>query len=187
MIAAVLIFAGAGFLALFNSALAVYALAGSALVGVAAMVGGSAAMLLARRSDWRRRCCDRVDARVRQLGVCVAGAAELRRLQAGARPCRGAARSAPRPDDLLVTYNVALAEPRSTTSAAISRSSTITDRCWTCCSPDVRSFLMVTTTTTNARSNRTRRRRCCLVSPADVRRQAEECACRANACRKCCC
>jgi len=49
VIAAVLIFAGAGFLTLFNSAFAVYALAGSALVGVGAMIGGSTAMLLARR------------------------------------------------------------------------------------------------------------------------------------------
>jgi hypothetical protein len=47
--AAVLIFAGAGFLVLFNSSIAVYVLAGSAVVGGAAVIGGSAAMLLARR------------------------------------------------------------------------------------------------------------------------------------------
>ena len=49
VIAAILIFAGAGFLALFNSPFAVYGLTGSALVGAGAMIGGSAAMLLARR------------------------------------------------------------------------------------------------------------------------------------------
>jgi 4-amino-4-deoxy-L-arabinose transferase-like glycosyltransferase len=49
VIAALLVFAGAGFLALFNSAIAVYVLDGSALVGVAAIAGGSAALLLARR------------------------------------------------------------------------------------------------------------------------------------------
>jgi 4-amino-4-deoxy-L-arabinose transferase-like glycosyltransferase len=49
VIAAILVLAGAGFVTLFNSSLAVYVLAGSALVGVVAMLGGAAAMLLARR------------------------------------------------------------------------------------------------------------------------------------------
>jgi 4-amino-4-deoxy-L-arabinose transferase-like glycosyltransferase len=48
-IAAVLIFAGVGFLVLFNSSIAVYVLSGSAIVGAAAMIGGSGALLLARR------------------------------------------------------------------------------------------------------------------------------------------
>jgi 4-amino-4-deoxy-L-arabinose transferase-like glycosyltransferase len=48
-IGGLLVAAGAGFLALFNSALAVYVLAGSALVGTVAIAGGAVAMLLAAR------------------------------------------------------------------------------------------------------------------------------------------
>jgi len=49
VIGGLLVAAGAGFLVLFNSALAVYVLAGSPIVGIVAIAGGAVAMLLAAR------------------------------------------------------------------------------------------------------------------------------------------
>lgn len=107
VIAAVLVFAGAGFLALFNSALAVYALAGSALVGVAAMAGGSAAVLLARR--WPGAALLTIVSTL----VFVNWVFVLRVLPSfeAYKPAPGLAaelRKLAAPDDVLVTYNVAL-------------------------------------------------------------------------------
>jgi 4-amino-4-deoxy-L-arabinose transferase-like glycosyltransferase len=107
VIAAVLIFAGAGFLALFNSAIAVYLLAGSALVGVAAMIGGSTGLLLARRH-----------AQAALLTIVVTLVAVnwvfvWRVLPSFEKykPAPGLAAELEKragPDDVLVTYNVAL-------------------------------------------------------------------------------
>ena len=91
IIGGLLVVAGAGFLVLFNSAIAVYALAGSALVGVSAIAGGATAMLLAlaraSRPRARRR---RRRAHRRELDVRAEGVAQLRGLQARSGPRRGA-------------------------------------------------------------------------------------------------
>jgi 4-amino-4-deoxy-L-arabinose transferase-like glycosyltransferase len=107
VIAALLVFAGAGFLALFNSAIAVYVLDGSALVGVAAIVGGSAALLLARRH---------VPAALMTIAATLVVVnwvfvwSVLPSFEKY-KPAPGLAaelRTRAGPDDVLVTYNVAL-------------------------------------------------------------------------------
>ena len=108
VIGGLLVVGGAGFLALFNSSMAVYALAGSALVGLSAIAGGAAAMLLA----WRQR--------VGAALVAVAGALivvnwifVLKVLPSfeAYKPAPGLAavlKERASPSDLIVTYNVAL-------------------------------------------------------------------------------
>ncbi len=100
--------AGAGFLALFNSSLAVYVLAGSALVGMSAIAGGAAAMLLA----WRRRLGAALGAVAIAL-IVVNWIFVLKVLPSfeAYKPAPGLAavlEERAGPDDLIVTYNVAL-------------------------------------------------------------------------------
>ncbi len=100
--------AGAGFLALFNSALAVYVLAGSAVVGTTAIVGGAAAMLLALRK--------RVGAALAAVAcalIVVNWIFVLKVLPSFEtyKPAPGLAavlKERAGPEDLIVTYNVAL-------------------------------------------------------------------------------
>ena len=73
------------------------------------MLGGVAAAILA----WRKQATAGLTvlacgAHRRELDVRAQGDAELRGLQARARPRRGPCKSARRPTDLIVTYNVAL-------------------------------------------------------------------------------
>jgi 4-amino-4-deoxy-L-arabinose transferase-like glycosyltransferase len=108
VIGGLLVVAGAGFLALFNSAIAVYALAGSAVVGVSAIAGGATAMLLA----WRGRVGSALGAVAVAL-IVVNWTFVLKVL-----PSFEAYKPAPSlaavleeragPNDLIVTYNVAL-------------------------------------------------------------------------------
>ena len=108
VIGGLLVVAGAGFLALFNSSIAVYVLAGSALVGIAAIAGGATAMLLA----WRGRLGPALGAVAVAL-IVVNWIFVLRVLPSfeAYKPAPGLAavlaeRAAP--TDLVVTYNVAL-------------------------------------------------------------------------------
>jgi 4-amino-4-deoxy-L-arabinose transferase-like glycosyltransferase len=107
VIAVILALGGVGFVTLFNTAIAVYVLAGSALVGVAATVGGAVAMLLARR-----RAAAALLTIVSTLVfvnwvfvVMVLPSFEKYKPAPGL--AAALARSAGK-DDLLVTYNVAL-------------------------------------------------------------------------------
>ena len=108
VIGALLIVSGAGFLVLFNSALAVYVLDGSALVGVAAIAGGAVAMLLA----WRQRAGAALVAIACAL-IVVNWMFVLKVLPSfeAYKPAPGLAavlKERAGPDDLIVTYNVAL-------------------------------------------------------------------------------
>ena len=131
--------AGAGFLALFNSALAVYALAGSAVVGATAIVGGAAAMLLALRK--------RVGAALAAVAcalVVVNWIFVLKVLPSfeAYKPAPGLAaelKERAGPEDLIVTYNVALPSLVYYLRRHI-ESSTITVPCSNCCSRAVRCF-----------------------------------------------
>ena len=108
LIGGLLVVAGAGFLVLFNSALAVYVLDGSALVGLTAIVGGACVMAFALR----RRAFAALVAVACAL-IVVNWVFVLRVL-----PSFEAYKPAPQlaevlkkragPDDLIVTYNVAL-------------------------------------------------------------------------------
>ena len=108
VIGGLLVAAGAGFLILFNSALAVYVLAGSALVGATAIAGGAATMVLALRQ--------RVGAALTVIAavlVVVNWVFVLKVLPSfeAYKPAPGLAailKERAAPDDLLVTYNVAL-------------------------------------------------------------------------------
>ena len=103
-----LLTAGVGFLILFNSSLAVYVLAGSALVGGTAVLGGAAALLLALRQ--------RVGAGLVAVAcalIVINWVFVLRVLPSfeAYKPAPGLAavlKERARPNDLIVTYNVAL-------------------------------------------------------------------------------
>ncbi len=108
VIGGLLIVAGAGFLAIFNTSIAVYALAGSAFVGVSAIAGGATAMLLA----WRRRLAPALGAVALAL-IVVNWVFVLKVLPSfeAYKPAPGLAavlQERAGPDDLIVTYNVAL-------------------------------------------------------------------------------
>ncbi len=108
VIGALLIVSGAGFLVLFNRALAVYVLDGSALVGASAIAGGAVAMLLA----WRQRAGAALVAIVCAL-IVVNWTFVLKVLPSfeAYKPAPGLAavlKERAGPDDLIVTYNVAL-------------------------------------------------------------------------------
>jgi hypothetical protein len=100
--------AGAGFLVLFNSALAVYVLAGSALVGTTAIAGGACAVAFAIR----RRVGAALVAVACAL-IVVNWVFVLRVLPSfeAYKPAPGLAavlKERAGPEDLIVTYNVAL-------------------------------------------------------------------------------
>ncbi len=108
MIGALLIVSGAGFLVLFNSALAVYVLAGSALVGVAAIAGGAVAMLLALR---QRAGAALVAVACALIVVNWVFVLKVLPSFEAYKPAPGLAailKERAGPDDLIVTYNVAL-------------------------------------------------------------------------------
>jgi 4-amino-4-deoxy-L-arabinose transferase-like glycosyltransferase len=108
VIGALLVVSGTGFLVLFNSAIAVYELAGSALVGVTAIAGGAVAILLALRQ--------RVGAALMAVAcalIVVNWVFVLKVLPSfeAYKPAPGLAEVLKKragPDDLIVTYNVAL-------------------------------------------------------------------------------
>ncbi len=139
VIAAVLVFAGAGFLALFNSAMAVYVLAGSSLVGAAAMVGGSAALLLARRRT-RAALLTIVATLVFVNWVFVWRVLPSFEAYKPAPGLAAELKTRAGPDDLLVTYNVALPSLVLLPADGTSRSSTTTAQCSTCCTRAARSI-----------------------------------------------
>jgi 4-amino-4-deoxy-L-arabinose transferase-like glycosyltransferase len=107
-IGAFLVVAGAGFLVLFNSAIAVYVLAGSAAVGTTAIAGGAAALMLAIRQ--------RVGAALVAVActlIAINWVFVLRLLPSFEvyKPAPGLAAVVQQhagPADLIVTYNVAL-------------------------------------------------------------------------------
>jgi 4-amino-4-deoxy-L-arabinose transferase-like glycosyltransferase len=108
LIGGLLVVAGAGFLVLFNSALAVYVLDGSALVGLTAIVGGACAMAFALR----RRVSAALVAVACAL-IVVNWVFVLRVLPSfeAYKPAPGLAavlKERATPEDLIVTYNVAL-------------------------------------------------------------------------------
>ena len=172
VIGVLLVVAGAGFLLLFNSALAVYALAGAAFVGVAAMLAVPSALLLAARQRAARRSWPSSRARGDQLGVRAAGAAELRALQAGARlPPRS--RRAPA-GGRRRHYNVALPSMVYYLRRHIDVFS-ITDVPATCCARGARSFVMASRDDYERAIKPAETVPLCRVElAADRRRQAEE-------------
>jgi 4-amino-4-deoxy-L-arabinose transferase-like glycosyltransferase len=108
VVGGVLIVAGAGFLILFNSELAVYVLAGSLLVGAIGIAGGSAAIVLALRQ--------RIGAALVAVACALIAVNWIFVLKV--LPSFEAYKPAPglvavlkeraTPDDMIVTYNVAL-------------------------------------------------------------------------------
>ena len=108
VIGGLLVAAGAGFLILFNGALAVYVLAGSALVGATAMAGGAATVVLALRQ--RAGAALTVVACVLVVVNWVFVLKVLPSFEAY-KPAPGLAavlKQRAAPDDLVITYNVAL-------------------------------------------------------------------------------
>ncbi len=108
VIGALLMVSGAGFLVLFNSALAVYVLAGSVLVGVAAITGGAVAMLLALR---QRAGAALVAVACALIAVNWVFVLKVLPSFEAYKPAPGLAavlKERAGPDDIIVTYNVAL-------------------------------------------------------------------------------
>jgi hypothetical protein len=99
---------GAGFLVLFNSALAVYVLAGSALVGAAAIAGGAVAMLLAARQRVGAALVAILCALVVTNWVFVLKVLPSFEAYKPAPGLAAALKARAGPEDLIVTYNVAL-------------------------------------------------------------------------------
>jgi 4-amino-4-deoxy-L-arabinose transferase-like glycosyltransferase len=108
VVGALMLILGAGFFALFHSTYAVYVLAGSAAVGTIGMVAGIATILLAVRNRLRQALLVVVSALVAVNWLFV-----LRVLPSfeAYKPAPGLAavlQQRAGPDDLIVTYNVAL-------------------------------------------------------------------------------
>ena len=108
LIGGLLMATGAGFLVLFNSALAVYVLAGSALVGVAAIAGGALAMLLAARQRVGAALVAIVCALVVTNWAFVLKVLPSFEAYKPAPGLAAALKARAGPEDLIVTYNVAL-------------------------------------------------------------------------------
>ena len=108
VVGGVLIVAGTGFLILFNSELAVYVLAGSLFVGAIAIAGGSAAIVLALRQ--------RIGAALVTVACALIAVNWIFVLKVlpsfeAYKPAPGLAallKERATPDDVIVTYNVAL-------------------------------------------------------------------------------
>jgi 4-amino-4-deoxy-L-arabinose transferase-like glycosyltransferase len=108
LIGGVLVVAGAGFLVLFNSALAVYVLAGSLLVGAMAIAGGSVAVVLAFRQRIGAALVAVACALIAVNWIFVLKVLPSFEVYKPAPGLAAVLGERAAPDDLIVTYNVAL-------------------------------------------------------------------------------